>query len=90
MKKKKKFLIQTQEDLQEIMAFEAMLYYISFLGDAPAIKGHLTFNRNQAERNYELLLKHVIDMMNSAKTVQQRKEASAAFLSLHIMPLRIH
>jgi len=78
------------KEMKELMVIESSLFYITFLGDAPAIKGNVTFTRTQADRHYDLLLSQVFDMMNSARSLEQREEASAAFMSLAIVPLRVH
>jgi hypothetical protein len=87
---KRRALIQDADDMKEVMMAESTLFYITFLGDAPALRGNLTFTKKQAGRHYSLLLAHVFDMMNAARSLKQRQEASAAFMSLAVVPLRIH
>lgn len=81
---------KNEEEMQELMSMEASLFYISFLGDAPVIKGEITFSKSQVERHYLMLLNHTIEMLNEAKSLREKIEASEAFLNLKIMPLRIH
>jgi hypothetical protein len=89
-RKKKKFLMSNKEEMDALMANEAVLYYITFLGDAPVLKNEVTFTKRQAERHYVNLLNYTVDMLNKAKNLRERKDASLAFMSLHICPLRIH
>jgi hypothetical protein len=77
-------------DMAEVMAREPYLFYITFLGDAIVIKGNITFNKAQAEKHYVFLLNHAVNLFNDAKTLKEKTEASQAFLSLQILPLRIH
>lgn len=88
--KKKIFPLTSQKDMEKLMLMESTYYYLIWLSDAPIIKKEITFSKEKAEKHYYMLLNHTIDMFNNAKTLKEKKEASDAFLGLHIVPLRIH
>lgn len=90
MKKKKKSTIAEKIAMEKLMMNEASLYYLTFLNDTIVIKNEITFTKQQAEKYYVSLLNHTINLYNRARTLKERQEASVAFLSLQIYPLRIH
>ncbi len=89
-KSKKEAPIKTKEDFENLLSQEIGRFYLSFLGDAPAIKGKVIFTKNEAEKNYFMLLAHAIDMLNSSKTSRERRDAANAALTLSIIPFRVH
>lgn len=90
MSKRGKGIVKTQEDMDALMVQESLLYYISFLGDAMVIKEEITFTKSVAERHYVMLFNHAIGLFNKARNLKEKDEASKAFLSLQLLPLRIH
>jgi aspartate-semialdehyde dehydrogenase len=87
---KKKSSRKNVMEMEGVMAAEVSLFYITFLGDAPIIKNQITFSKKSAERHYFALLDQTVNMFNSARNLREKHEASAAFLSLQVVPLRIH
>lgn len=87
---KRKSPIQSKEDFEDLMAQEVSLYYLSFLGDAPVFKNKITFSKSEAERHYITLLGHTLRMFDNARNLKEKDAASQAYMSLMILPLRIH
>jgi type II secretory pathway component GspD/PulD (secretin) len=89
-KKKARSLIKNQEDMEAVMAQELGMYYLSFLGDAVIVKKEIVFEKHVAEKYYENLVEQVLKMYAAAKNQRQQVEASSAYMSLSMVPLRIH
>jgi hypothetical protein len=90
MTKRRGLRISNKAEMDALMAMESSLFYVTFLGDAVVLKNQITFNKSQAEKCYVMALNQAVAMMNSAKSLRQKIEASTAFMSVQILQLRIH